>query len=99
MRGGSRVSVQITALVSSRIYIPLSHQVERFFGLERVRECVGSTGEMRRERERRRQTWPLRCVVCLVSVGILLSADVVDSLGIFNKALIPTVLEPLGRFI
>lgn len=34
----SSVYVQITApaLVSSRIYIPLSHQLERFFGLVRV---------------------------------------------------------------
>lgn len=34
----SSVYVQITApaLVSSRIYIPLSHQLERFFGLVSV---------------------------------------------------------------
>ena len=72
-----------------------------------MRASVGGAqadgGEEGRERMRSRElTWPLGCVICVVSPGILLSlllsADV-DSLGIFNEALIPTVIEPLARLI
>lgn len=82
---------------SRRIDIPLSHQLERFFGLVSVLECVLGRGRHRAE------SWPLCSAVCVASPRALpslqLPADAVGSLGLSNKALIPTVMEPLVRLI
>lgn len=55
-------------------------------------------GGCQRHRKRGSElTWPLCCVGYFYS-SPLVSADV-GSLEIFNKALIPTVIEPLVRLI
>lgn len=57
-----------------------------------------AAGGCQRHRKRGSElTWPLCCVGYFYS-SPLVSADV-GSLEIFNKALIPTVIEPLVRLI
>lgn len=57
----------------------------------------GSGGCQRHRKRGSELTWPLCCVGYFYS-SPLVSADV-GSLEIFNKALIPTVIEPLVRLI
>lgn len=61
----------------------------------------GSGGCQRHRKRGSELTWPLCCVGLLSGYfysSLLVSADV-GSLEIFNKALIPTVIEPLVRLI